>query len=235
MRNKLFMAIWVALIALFIATGVYAKDSNDTGYLGNDQWAVQNDGDMIPQEASTYDIGEAALPVHELFADHVTLTTPLVGEVALPLTGFTYTNGAQLSTSTAPGLEIDNLIPGIVWSDGETTPVQITMRVPADYSSGGAFRVFADSSSSTTPVQIDYSIYGNGHNTAWASAASNETPVALSTGAGTPCIVSLPLNTTDAAIITAGKIVTLNLWRDDASAGTGDLEISYVEFYYNRK
>jgi hypothetical protein len=220
-------------LALCVASGAYAAESTDEAVLGNNRWSVQNDGDFVPNTASSYDIGSSGSPVDAIYAESVTLTTKIVGTVDLPILSAT-TAGAPLSASTTPKLEIDNLLPAVVWVDGDASPVQITLRVPADYVSGGAFRVFADSSDSTTPEQVDFSVYVNGHNTAWDSAATGQTPVALSTAASTPCVVTLT-PATDFASLAAGKVVTLNLWRDDDSSGTGDLEVYYAEFFYNRK
>lgn len=168
-------------------------------------------------------------------ATTITLSTPNVGTVELPINSFLFQDtGTPLTTATTPGLEIDNLIPDIVWSDGETSAVMVTFKIPSDYLSGGAFRLFCDSSNSTTPEQVDFDVYVNGNNTAWDAAATDQTPVAISTGAGTPCIVTLT-PAVDFATLAAEKVVTLRTWRDNVSDGTGDLEVSYAEFYYNRK
>jgi len=171
-------------------------------------------------------------------ADSVTLTTPLVGTVELPIQLFTLTGTgsaqAAVTATTTPGLELDNLLTNVSWADGEVTPVQVTLKVPEDYLSSGAFKLFCDSSDSTTPTQVDFDVYVNGHNTTWDATTTNQTPVALSTGAGTPCVVTLT-PATDFASLAAGKVVTLRIWRDNVSDGTGDLETYYAEFYYNRK
>ncbi|MHC4791522.1 MAG: hypothetical protein ACYS8Y_08830, partial [Planctomycetota bacterium] len=76
-----------------------------------------------------------------------TLTATIEREILLPLGSFALSNtGVPLTASTAPGFEIDDVLPGIVWADGETTPVMQSFRVPYDYSSGGAFRVIASES-----------------------------------------------------------------------------------------
>ncbi len=138
----------------------------------------------------------------------------------------------DVTTSTAPGLELDNNLVSIVWADGETTAVQVTFRVPQDYTSGGAFRVFADGSDSSTANQVDFLVYVNSDGGIWDAAATGQTPVALAVAAGTPELVTLT-PTTDFDSLAAGEIVTFAVWRDNAAAGTGDLEIYYGEFFYN--
>jgi len=138
---------------------------------------------------------------------------------------------AVLSTSTVPGLEIDGSMLGLVWADNEVTPVQVTFAVPDDYISGGSFRLFADESDSTTPNQVDFAILTNSDGAVVDSSSTDQTPVALTGTAGTPCEVTLTV-ATDFASLAAGNRVTLKLWRDNVAAGTGDLEVSNVVFDY---
>lgn len=158
----------------------------------------------------------------------------VVREINLPLGAFVVETGGAytpVTSSTAPGMEIDDLIPNIVWADGETTPVQISFPIPADYASGGAFYVLATESSSTTPNQIDFSVYNNADATAADAAATNQTPAALAGTTSTPDLVTLTV-ATDFASLAANQIVTLNIWRDNTADGTGDLEVKSVWFYY---
>lgn len=169
-----------------------------------------------------------------------TLTEPTGGVTAaeianvvryyqLPLMSFTHNGSAPITASTAPGLEVDDLISNIVWADGETTPIQTTFRVPSDYASGGAFKIFATESDSTTPNQVDFDVYINSDGSAADSSASNQDPVAM-TGT-TPEEVTLT-PATDFASLAAGNWVTLRIWRDNTADGTGDLEVKGVAFYY---
>lgn len=150
--------------------------------------------------------------------------------IQLPLASF-FVSGDPITAATAPGTEVDDLIPGIVWADGETTPAQITFRVPANYSSGGAFKVLATESDSTTPNQVDFSVYINSDGTAADSAATDQTPVVMAGTTSTPDEITLSV-TTDFSALSAGKYVTLNIWRDNVADGTGDLEVKGVVFYY---
>lgn len=150
--------------------------------------------------------------------------------IQLPLMTFS-TNGAEITSTTAPGLEVDDLVPNIVWGDGEVTPITRTFRVPEDYSSGGAFKVLATESNSTTPNEVDFNVYINSDGTAADSSATNQSPVALAGTTSTPDEITLTV-ATDFSALTAGAWVTLNIWRDDTATGTGDLEVKGVAFYY---
>jgi len=155
----------------------------------------------------------------------------VVRHVQLPIMAFTHNGSAALTSSTAPGLEADDNVMNIVWADGETTPIQITFRVPSDYASGGAFKVFATESSSTTPNQVDFDVYVNADGTAADASATNQTPVALAGTTSTPDEITLTV-ATDFASLAAGHWVTFRIWRDDTATGTGDLEVKGGTFYY---
>ena len=154
----------------------------------------------------------------------------------LPLNTFSYAADAspvKVTTAGIPGLEIDDVIPGIVWADGEASPVLVTFRVPTDYSSGGAFRLICTESVSTTPNRVDFDVYVNRSGRAAASSASDQTPVVLAGTTSTPSVVTLT-PATDFASLAAGDWVTIRIWRDDDAAfgATGDLEVKGVEFFY---
>jgi hypothetical protein len=142
------------------------------------------------------------------------------------------TTPAPLSTSTAPGLEIDDNMVSLVWADGETTPVQVTFRVPADYVSSGRFKLFATESGTSTANQVDFDVYVNSDGVASDAAATGQTPVALAGTSSTPDEITLT-PATDFASLSSGKWVTLRLWRDDVATGTNDLEVKGVVFEYD--
>jgi hypothetical protein len=161
-----------------------------------------------------------------------TLTATIEREIALPLGSFGIKDtGVPLTASTTPGFEEDDAMPNIVWADGETSPVIQSFRVPTDYSSGGAFRVLATESDSTTPNEIDFDVYVNADGTAVDASATGQTPVALAGTTSTPDVVTLT-PATDFASLAAGQWVTLRIWRDNTAAGTGDLEVKGVSFHY---
>lgn len=158
------------------------------------------------------------------FDDQILRTLPL------PLGSFTIL-GTPVTASTAPGYEIDDTLANIVWADGETTPIQITFRVPADYDKNGKFKLFVSESNSSTPNQIDYDVYINkaDNSTAVDSAATNQTPVAMV--GTTPETVTLN-PTTELTSLKAGDYLTFRVWRDNVANGTGDLELKDAVFEY---
>lgn len=243
---KKIFTIAVLILALLLSASIASAELNNVTAKGVDGDLVFYDKDgneIFSIEAAnrkvTYPSGSAVdvesgatLSIPGTLAVTGTFTNSRERGFTLPLTGFVFENtGAPLSTSTTPGLEVDDAIPNIVWADGETSAVMITFRVPYDYSSGGAFRVFATESDSTTPNQIDFDVYVNRAGSAIDSAATGQTPVALNQATSTPSVVTLT-PATDFASLAAGDWVTLRIWRDDVAAGTGDLEVKGVEFFY---
>lgn len=238
--RKLFVSLLVLPILLF-GVAAYAVDTSDyKAVLGDKKWGVDSDGDFNPLVDSSYEIGASGNEVEDIHTDSVTLggsaKTSWANSLMFSVADFIIndqTSIAPITTSTTPGLELDNKNVSIVWADGEVTPVQVTFKVPSDYISGAGFRLFCDESSSTTPNQVDFNVYVNEDGEPFDTSASNQTPVALAGTAGTPDMVVLSTIATDFASLSAGDVVTLSLWRDNAAAGTGDLELYYVEFYYS--
>jgi len=229
MKKLKILAVFMSI--LLIAGSVYAASPST---LKRNVWDAKNvfnqevefDGNV--EFDSTVDFTDATITATGLItATHI---ADVVRYYQLPIVAVTVT-GDAITASTAPGLEVDDLIPGIVWADGETTPVQITFRIPSDYSSGGLFKVLATESDSTTPNQVDFSVYVNTSGVAADAAATNQTPVALAGTTSTPSEITLTV-ATDFAALAAGNWVTLNIWRDDTATGTGDLEVKGIAFYY---
>jgi hypothetical protein len=222
MKKYLIAFLAVLLIAMFTVS--YAADPTYGPKVynkqGGDELVAADGGAITVESGGTLAIESGG-----------TLTHSRERSFTLPLFGFVSNDGAVLTDSTAPGIEIDDLIPNIVWADGETTPVAITFRIPSDYSSGGAFRVIATESNSTTPNQVDFDVYINKDGVAADASATGQTPVALAGTTSTPDEVTLT-PATDQASFAAGAWVTLRIWRDDTAVGTGDLEVKGVEFFY---
>jgi len=152
----------------------------------------------------------------------------------LPLLSFTsYVDDAisNVTASTTPGLEVGSSYPMLVWADGEVTPASITFRIPSDYVSGGLFKVLATESAASTDNQIDFDVYINSDGVAYDSAATGQTPVTIAAVTTTPDEVTLTV-ATDFASLAAGNWVTLRIWRDDTAAGTADMQVRGVAFYY---
>lgn len=163
-------------------------------------------------------------------------------EVFLPLTGFVLETGGDLvstgnlgtatellTTSTAPGWEMDDGVASLVWADGEASPAQITFRVPTYFSSVSGFRVMATDSNSTTANAIDFDVLINKDGQASDTAVTNETSVIGDGGGSVPTVYEL----TPTGTIAAGDWVTFSFGRDDARTThpTADLEVKGVSYY----
>ncbi len=228
MTYKKFATVFAAL--LLLATVAFAAglfDRADQDIMGN--WRFWNTVTFEGTNSALVLTDATITGTSKITATHI---TDIERHINLPLNGFFIDNGVMMTAGTAPGIEEDDLIPGIVWADGEITPVCQTFRIPADYSSGGAFRILATESDSTTPNEIDFEVYVSVDGAAADAASTNQTPVALAGTTATPDVVTLT-PATDFASLAAGYWVTFYHWRDNAAAGTGDLEVKGVEFYYN--
>ena len=138
------------------------------------------------------------------------------------------------SATSGPYVALNNNAASLVWLDGSISMAQVTLRVPSDYSSGGTFRALCDSDATTTPTQVDFSLFINTDGAAaWDAAASDQTPVALARVFSSPEVVTLSPDATDAALIAANSFITINVWRDDTATGTDNLEMYWLGFYYN--
>lgn len=231
MKKRTLIAVLIGI--LLVATTLWAAELNNVTSKGVDGDLVfydQSGNEVFSIEAANRKVTYPSGSTLEVESG-ATFTHSRERSFGLPLMGFILSDASPVTTSTAPGIEVDDLIPNIVWADGETTPVMITFRIPSDYSSGGAFRVIATESNSTTPNQVDFDVYINKDGVAADASATGQTPVALAGTTSTPDVVTLT-PATDQASFAAGAWVTLRIWRDDTATGTGDLEVKGVEFFY---
>lgn len=236
-----------AAAALVLGLGLGAWSAYYDGYFMN--VLVRGGLDMKDQSAALGTPGSGVQRLYGLSTvtyvkDSSGNARPVIGHkkfIQLPLTAFMVENGngstvgtsvAPLTASTTPGMEVDDSLAALVWADGETSPIQVTFRVPTDYVSTGRFKVIATESDSTTANQVDFDVYINVDGTASDASATNQTPVALTGDTATPDEITLTPGT-DFASLAAGDWVTLRLWRDDVADGTGDLEIKGVVFEYD--
>lgn len=244
MKNKqwILLALVASLLIAVPALSVY--------YDGRFTNILMKGGMDIPEQGAA--LGTPDTNVQRFYAysgalyskDDAGYARPIAGHkkyIQIPLLSFGVENGngatvgttvAPLTASTTPGLEIDDNMLAVVWADAETSPIQVTFRVPADYLSSGRFKVLATESDSTTPNQIDFDVYVNVDGTASDSSATGQTPVALAGTTATPDEVTLT-PATDFASLAAGRWVTLRLWRDNVADGTGDLELKGLVFEYD--
>ena len=142
---------------------------------------------------------------------------------------------AYATTTSVPNLRNTDQAVFLEWADGEESPWQVKFRVPDGYVSGGGFKalIAGDSGGANGPA-IDFEVFVDKTITAFDTTATNQTPVQLTSavGSGSPEEKTLAV-TTDFGSLVVGDYVTANFWRDDATTGTQNLEVYYVEFYYN--
>jgi len=226
---KKYISVFLLFVATLILMGLYGPGSDP-----------EDHRTMIPIADNTYDIGSPDRAYRRVYIGSTDQYINAFNK-ALPLDLLSFTTGGvTLTGSTTPKLATNNAQTSIVWVDGDLDPIEQTFRVPADYNSDGAFRVLADLSTQATDGQIDFDVYIQDISAAgaWDSSVTDQTPVAVkndgSGGAydvGSPELVTLT-PATDFTGLAAGDYVTVRMWRRDTSF-TPDLEVYYVEFYYN--
>lgn len=169
-----------------------------------------------------------------------TLTATTTRSVPLPILGFWVQENATTVTplgvdtlSTPAHVVISSNVPLVKLGNGYTTPIVMTFRIPDDYSSGGAFKLMANQSGTTTACTVDFDVYVNAAGSTMDSAATDQTPVSLLYAGTTPSQVTLT-PATDFAAIAAGQWVTLRIWRG-TTTGTDALQVGNATFFYTAR
>lgn len=70
---KATLVILALILAPMVLYGAQGKSSTDTGYLGNDQWIIDSDGDLVPATDSSQDIGASGSEVDVAYFDEIYL------------------------------------------------------------------------------------------------------------------------------------------------------------------
>ena len=238
MKRKI-IYLFSALL-LFFVSPLYADriTGQPGGQLttGENAWEVWEDnGDLVPGKDSTSDLGSSTSQVAIAYIDTLTMTNDIdadyIGNSAKRIyfttNDFIINTPTVLSTATTPGFETVNGMPAITYADGETTPVHITFVVPDGYSSGGTLNVICGNESSGTNY-LAWGVYINTNGGTWDTTVWNGTPVKVE-GTSTTDVVTISA-TPFTSGLTAGDIVTVDIWRWDGSVGgeatlTDDLNI----------
>ena len=139
-----------------------------------------------------------------------------------------------LTTTSTPRLSLDNGLVALEWDDGDESYAQVTFKVPDDYLFNGKFKILTDYDSGSDNPPIHFRVFVNGDGDVWDTAATAQTAVDPAGTAGTPELSTLTV-ATDFSSLTGGDIVTLQVARSDQDSSTADLEVYYVEFYYDAK
>lgn len=162
----------------------------------------------------------------------------VIRRVTLPLASFlTDANGtpAPLTAATVPNLAYGaNQGVFLEYAEDDAVDIGTQFTIPADYASGGAFKVLLDTSAAiVTDWNLDFAVaIGQSTGTlAWDTDMDNETPVDIPSNPGKPNVVTL--TPTDASDFSAGDTVFLNLFPDaNTAAGEPNVEIYAVWFEY---
>ena len=139
-----------------------------------------------------------------------------------------------LTTTSNPRLSLDNGLVALEWDDGDESYVQVTFKVPDDYLFNGKFKILTDYDSGSDNPPIHFRVFVNGDGDVWDTAATAQTAVDPAGTAGTPELSTLTV-ATDFSSLAGGDIVTLQVARSNQDSSTADLEVYYVEFYYDAK
>lgn len=221
------------LIAPLIVSSVFAATTGQLGGMdssGNYHWTLDDDGTLTGNSNAELELNDIELTNWGTsvrfdpndFCSGDSTSAGNIGESS-------YTT---ITTTSTPSLGFENRLPCLIWDDGEESYAVVTFKVPADYVSGGAFRAFVDYNTGTDNPEINYFVLVNGDGDAWDTSYTTQTDVDPAGTAGTPELVALSI-TTDFASLAAGDIVTFAIGRDNQEASTAQLELYYVEFYYN--
>ena len=223
---------WICLVAiLLVHAQAYAEVTDRLGGQDSDldyYWTVDSDGTLTGNSNAEISLGDVAV-------DQWTTV------IRLPLADFFQTNGgvgngvlsvAPLTEATSPNFDLQNGVVCLVWDDGDTSYAQTTFKVPQDYISGGIFKVFVDYNTGADNPEIYHQVYVNSDGTTWDAAVTQQGGTDPAGTAGTPELVTLEV-TTDFDSLAANDVVTFAICRSDDEASTADLELYYVDFYYN--
>jgi hypothetical protein len=228
MKKFLFLIILMLFVSPIYAESVVGHIGGQNTSNVNDWEIWEPNGDIRPGVDSRSNIGSNTYRVAVGYFDEIVVGTKQ--RIPFTVADFLLNTPAALTASTQPGLELDNGRTSIVWADGETTPVQVSFKVPYGYASGGNFYILASSSAqSDGTCGIGWGIYDNTVGSAWDTTRWNGTPATVE-GTATPDLVSLTATAFGTAI-SAGDEITIDIWRwdgntsDGQSTGTGDLEI----------
>lgn len=136
--------------------------------------------------------------------------------------------------TTAPGIAETDNVPAIVYaSSGEQVKLQWTFTMPTDYGSGLSFRVMMSSSAATSTGQsIDWQLWNNRDDTTFDASAIGQAAVAPTSATlnASNEVVTLTIDATGEAALSAGDVVTVDIW----NAGTSDAttEIKAIQARY---
>lgn len=196
---------------------------------GDYHWEISHEGTMTGNSNAELSLGDIALTN---WGTSIRFHPKDFTAFGYDVNGEGYLAFTLITNATIPAMNLQNQLTALVWADGEESYAQVTFKVPADYVSGGGFRAMVDYNTGSDNPEIQYFVYVNTDGTAWDTTYTRQTPVDPGGTAGTPVLVNLPI-ATDFASLAAGDVVTFAIDRSDEESSAANLEVYYVEFYYN--
>lgn len=221
----------LGLVLLMTSTAFALSERGDHTFTG-DIWLENN-----VEVDGTIDLDDATITATEkITSTHILNVTRTE---TLSLGSFVGNNSAGVATrlgnATSPQMVIVDGIPALVWeNEGAVSPAKYTFRVDDNYVSGLSFRILATTSTMTTAASysIDWALWVNADGLLIDAARFEQTavPFTTTTTTGTCEELTFTMNATAAAAISAGSIVTLDIF--NASTDTGRLEVKNVQKKY---
>lgn len=228
MKYKRILAI--VMVMLFIAIVGYAAKGRLFTAFPNGLWVAPT------TNTATYADGAGDVYMSGDLEVGGTVYAPTTRTFELPLVA-AFIDGTGVmgnDGTTAPGMAETDNIPAIVYaSSAEQTKVQWTFRVPADYSSGLGFRILMSSSVATSAGQsIDWQLWVNDDDTTFDAAAVAQDAVSptSSTLDASNEVITLSIDATGEAALSAGSFITVDIWNAGTSSAT--TEIKGIQAYY---
>jgi len=223
----------VEIITSGILTGWSSLSEGLPGYISSTAGAVtQTVVSAYKQEIGT------AISSTSYFFDFQPAWAAQEGRIFMPLAA-AFIDGTGVmgnDGTTAPGLAETDDIPAIVYaSSAETTKIQWTFELPDDYGSDLGFRLLISSGvADGTEQSIDWQLWINDDDLTFDAAAVDQDAVAgTSATLDASCeLITLTIDATGEAAISAGDTITVDIW--NASTSDGTLEIKKVEGYYTK-
>jgi len=152
--------------------------------------------------------------------------------IAVPIGSVFVDGGNDIDDASTPNITTVDNVGAILYDDsGETTGVQFPWAPSANYVSGMQLEVVMSSDVADGTTQyLDWSVFVQDNDGAFATASA-QTGVAGTSATldASNEVVTLTLNTTADALITAGSsVVTIELWSSGASGSLGTTEIKNI-------
>lgn len=153
--------------------------------------------------------------------------------IAVPLASVFVDGGADIDDASTPAITTVDNVGAILYDDSsETTGIQFPWAPSAGYVSGMQLQVVISSDTADGTTQyLDWSVFVQDDGVIGFGTATAQTGV-LGTSSGLDVsneVVTLTLNTTADALITAGtSVVTIELWSSGASGSLGTTEIKNI-------